>query len=299
MSVAEFDSLNVNYQKRIKTLFNNVEKWLNKDIKINLNNLEWVDLFSSKLINYVEKTYSNKESQKSYLSAIAKVLENNVKKNKEINIKVAKLRQENYELECENKLDEKEQENYKTYNEIVEIRNNLKEDWENDLLNNTKNIKYLIVCLYSMTPPIRKEWIDMKIVDKKPLNKVNKINFLLKKDNGYELFIDNDKVSKTTKALKYSLPSVLVDVINKSLTYYPRDYVLSPPDRNKGNPLSYQRFNDMLVSMGLSIGNFRSAYITHMYNHGKLNLNMKKGLAKKMRHSLETAMCNYVKILPD
>ena len=63
--------------------------------------------------------------------------------------------------------------------------------------------------------------------------------------------------------------------------------------------MSYNTYNDLLVSMKLSICNIRSAYITHEWNHKDLTLRQKSDLALKMRHGVESAMLYYNKILPD
>jgi phage gpG-like protein len=54
-------------------------------------------------------------------------------------------------------------------------------------------------------------------------------------------------------------------------------------------------FHDLLKDIGFGVKNMRSSYVTWFYNK-KQSTKSKNDLAKKMRHSAETASLNYYKV---
>ena len=83
----------------------------------------------------------------------------------------------------------------------------------------------------------------MMIVNDKVPN--NKENFLLKRGNKWFVIIQQDKVIQTHRPATFELDNTLVNIIDNSLKYFPRKYILSSL-RDPNKPIEKQGFESLL-----------------------------------------------------
>lgn len=160
-----------------------------------------------------------------------------------------------------------------------------------------RHFQWLTLCLYTMMPPIRSEWCDMRIVSYQPPDKTR--NYLYRDiDGSFTALINKDKVSSHYGSAQLPLPPELTAVIKSSLELYPREHVFT---NSKNLPIAaatYSTFiNDIIPGKRVGIQVLRSAYITDFYNKHK-SIMARKGLAVRMRHDRSRAELSYFKPEP-
>lgn len=177
-----------------------------------------------------------------------------------------------------------------SWEEIV----NLREKYKN-ASTYKEHLKYLMLCLYTYIPPLRGEWSNISIEEKKEPNDGDNYLFI-DREGDLQYIIQNDKVSKSHRKLRANVEEPLKSILKASFRKFVRSYVLTSSIR-KTEPLSYQTFYDMLKSVDarLSVDTMRSAFATHFV--GKYNNDEKtiENIAKLMRTSPEILRKEYLK----
>jgi hypothetical protein len=208
--------------------------------------------------------------------------------------------------EGENKLDEKEEENFKEHQYFITIIN----EWKNkNILTKVEHFKFLLLCLLTLQPPLRTSFYSSAKFLRK-ITENNKIdNYLLINKRGKikcSYIVNKDKASNykeynINKTLsKIDLDNEeLIKLINDSFIKYPRTYLF---ENDKGEPVSDNTLLRYLRSItNVKLINFdmmRASYITHFYKDNK-TYGEKNKLAHEMRHSVDTQAKNYNKIIED
>ena len=226
-------------------------------------------------------------------------------------------------------LSKDELENFVTYPELVQKRDQLKEVYDKSKKSkNMTSIKnhmaYLVLCLNTMIPPLRLDFLDMEIWKKKTEPPKDIINYLwVKEKDDMIIVINQDKVSHHEKSkgtrgiyplnkeivnkshnIKITDGVKLMEILNDSLTALKRDHVLislkdySP---NTTEHMADSTYNQSILQWAFkprkpSQNTLRKAYINYFYNLPKTNINDHKAIAFRMRHSYATAAENYVKL---
>jgi hypothetical protein len=213
----------------------------------------------------------------------------------------------------ENVMTPKDAANYIPYKRLVEARDYIGELWRADPDNLKLNMYYLILALNTYIPPLRLDWADMTIYtgeEEPPKDIVN--YFWLPKNT---VVINSDKIEHTRKAkglprqlirIDDEIPNItdgakLVEIIRESLQVAPRKYILvsmvlhGPMGRGYDKALS-----DMFRPKNPRQNLIRRAYINHWYpmkiDGRALTERQLKEIAIRMRHSVETARSQYMKI---
>ena len=231
-------------------------------------------------------------------------------KNKIINF-IQQFKQLGYELkakrdkkEGENKLDAKEKENIQPYDYFVNILNSINIESINT---KQKHYEYLLLNLLVLQPPVRTSFYTSAIITQ-TMNKLDDTkNYIYIKPDQAFYIINKDKVSNTKKyKTKNELSYIditdqkLINLLNDSISKYPRSYLFENDSNHKGIKdetfLKYLR-NITLIKQ-INIDMMRSIYITNYYKHHK-TFNDREALALKMRHSIQTASKNYLKVSPE
>lgn len=282
---------------------NKLKTWIKRINGLNSEGENYSNIIKhhNKIYDYIQK-YSNKNTKKIHLSTLAKIfniVEPGSKLYKKYSDKATNLFKELKEISKEQILKPQRIKNFMCYVDIIKKREELKEEYEKDKKNNKANLKYVLLCLYTMQPPLRMEYKNMKIVNKVP-DKEN--NYILKKGKSFHAVIQNDKVIKSHGPDQFQFNEELNSIIKDSLKAYPRTYILST-QRDGNKPLNKQGFEamakDIFKDKNISVDALRSAYITHFYNSPNISFKDKEELAKKMRHSAIIAELEYKKINTD
>ena len=273
------------YTKRYLETFS---VWKNNipEIKVHDNEYKWILKNHNKIYDYIKKTYTNLGTLKSHINVLGMMMK---KFNKPLLYK--KYSKESTDINDEYKKSFEDQnhdiENFIPFKDIEKKRDEYKKLFENDKTNNKLNLMYLILSLYTYQPPLRMNYDDMMIVNKIP---DNDNNYMLNKNGKYYVIINHDKISNKLGSATFELNDKLNDIINESLSLFPRKYILST--QNDGDkPINKQGFESLMKQMfknqKISIVLLRSAYITHMYSKPNFTVRDKKELASKMRQTYE------------
>ena len=182
---------------------------------------------------------------------------------------------------------------------MLEINSKVKELAQNirsQPLDVKTNFQHLLLALYTMQPPIRREYSDMRIVTR--VLHAAAGNYLLRSEPAaYTVVLNRDKVSRHAGPASFKLSRALGNIIEQSLQRHPRAYLLSllhTPDK----PLGGQCFDRLLAGIWperkVTVNVLRSAYVTAFYDQHP-DIPARAGLATLMRHSRSTAELSYYK----
>jgi hypothetical protein len=203
----------------------------------------------------------------------------------------------------DNTMNENRSDNFVSQKELIAMRDTLGELVKKDPHDYKLHQQYLILCLYTMIPPLRADYDTMLIRkgSKPPIDSDNHIWYDSRKRK-WSVILNNDKVSKSHGRVELDIESKeLNKIITDSIKLYPRKYVLTLlTDPNK--PMRYTNFRSILNELferserlvGIDI--LRSSYVTEAYSKN-ISVNDKKDLAKQMRHSVGVAETTYRKII--
>ena len=299
------------YSSNIRILFrliNSNEKQI-KDLKF----LENPNQILSLLSNKVNSTIKN------YLNSIVVLLKSDEIKYKKLIEKygeeIKKIQNKMEEFYDQNIKSEKQSKNWVEYNEIVDLYNKYKKEY-NSLIkkNNVEDIKKskikkelvkdtLLLALYSGVyfPPVRNDFNEMEIINQGE-SMDNKKNYLILMDNNTIKFVFNEfKTAKSKGSQEILIKNkTLIDLLLKHIEIHDKDYLLI---NSQGNPLTANGLTKQLNAIfkrdfGKSISSslIRNIYISHMYNNKNLSNGEKKSLAEKMLHTKGIAENTYLKI---
>jgi hypothetical protein len=217
--------------------------------------------------------------------------------------KSLELELEYQENRDDNTMDEDRSENFVSQKELIAMRDSLRELVKKDPHDYKLHQQYLILCLYTMIPPLRADY-DTMLIQKgsKPPEDSNNYLWFNSRQRRWTVILNDDKVSRTYGRGELEIESKeLNKIITESIKLYPRKYVLTLlTDPNK--PMRYANFrstlNELFERSGRLVGIdiLRSSYITEAYSKN-ISVNQKKDLAKQMRHSVGVAETTYRKII--
>ena len=239
----------LNYINTFKSWINNIFTNHNKDLNFNwfvLNQNEVLfDLFE-----YRNKNNNSIETLRKDINLLMKILklaiserDEIINKYKIINITLSKI----YEFgQKTNKLSPLETTKFINYNELLKIRQDLYNDWENEYESTTlnkyknsklriKNIKALLLSFYLLFPPLRLEGFKLKVIKDEKEYKKNDASIYIKDKNNIIIYLNTKK--KNHKPIIYNLNddvvksfsknnvNLLINNIIESLIDYPREYL--------------------------------------------------------------------------
>jgi hypothetical protein len=266
-----------------------ISVWINNDV---IKDHKQIKQKHETIYNYINEKYDNLNTKKGHIQALAKALyilnlrstDKLYKKYMDI---ASTIDKEYQQIQKENKMTDKQKDNYVNMNELKTILKNIEPNKNKSLIDNKK---YLSLALHVLNPPLRLDY-DMIITDNKDdINKNN--NYLFDNGDGiYNFIINKDKISSKLGSDIIPINKELNIIINESLDLYPRNKLFD----NK------REITNLLKSIDIRLNNrsLRSAYIIWFYNNNKNSIKDKEELARKMRHSINIAQTAYNKIIDD
>ena len=190
---------------------------------------------------------------------------------------------------------EKEDEKFLEWDSVLKVREAL----AHDISDYTTHMNYVIVCLYTMFPPRRLEYSDMKVVEKLPKNPTENLLVLNKKEAQF-IFV-NYKTAKKYGTQQFAVPNDLADILKDYVKTWNLSYLFITKE---GAPLSTHTLGERIMGIferysGRRVGAsmLRHSYITHMRKDEK-PLDEQRDIASKMGHSVLESM-EYRKIKED
>jgi len=305
-----------NHKKSIKE--STLNKYINDMNKMSkdltnkqLENLKFLDDFD-KVIEYLNKFSDH--TQKTKLAAIVVSLDS-YKGNEELSNKYRKIM-----IDTANDVNNKYKEGYKSekqvknftsYEKLLDIQNELEKNVYDDKLDKKLNLSksefklltnWLISSLYSLIPPMRNDYSNMKVISKSEYDKLNidekkKHNYLVMGRNMFFSFNDYKTSSKHNEIIN-KIPSDLQKVIKLYLKHKPNDnnwFIYNiKGSRMSSNELG-KRVTQIFSHDGKTIGVslIRSIIISELVPREQIEFAAQ--LAKSMGHSTATQQGIYSK----
>jgi len=268
------------------------EEFKNVDFLLDKNEIEKVLEGKS---NHTIKTY--------YASIVVVMMALNMKESViEEYRKDMEVLQEDYKNMTEGqKKTEKQEKNWLSYDELVEIMNKLRKRVNYDgLLKKSELSKkefdlmqqWVVASLYLLepdhNPPVRLDYAEMEIISDKDYNKIEnpKKNYLVIKSRNNKYFAFNDyKTSRSYNEKEIKVGPKLNSVINNWLRYNKSGHLLLNANRD---PLSSNGLTKLLnkifggTGKKVSVSMIRHAYLSNRYEADNED---KKKIAEAMMHS--------------
>lgn len=200
-------------------------------------------------------------------------------------------------------LNKQEQETFVDFEIVLNKQKELLEKFNNNKTYRN-NQDLLLISIYSLIPPNRKEITELIYITHHDDNdKVNDFIYI-DKDNNDVKFILN-KIKKRHQSIVIDITKEnkdLADMIIESFNLYERPYLFTDyNDRNKivNYSLIYSRFRNIFkdIDKRISINSLRSSYLSYLYKQGGFTIAKKKEIANKMRTSTIVIDGNYVKMI--
>lgn len=254
----------------------------------------------NRIYDYINKTYAT-TTKRDYLIILSLVMKGmkQPRLGDVIYSKAKEYAKEHNDNEYKQTLDENERANYIKYNELINKVEELRM-----IYNNTPNyknmIKLLVLGLYTLHPPLRNDYYNMRLISN-DYEDDRKHNYMLIDDRqNIYVIINKDKVINIHGRLEIvitnpTLKNILLTYITE---YAPNNTYLF--QRKNGQPYTKAQIqyiiNNMFSHKLLNIYNLRSAYISEYYKHYPTLLKRKE-LADKMRHGQKMAEMSYLKFM--
>jgi hypothetical protein len=259
-----------------------VSSWINADVIKDINDVKKKHADVAKYIE-TKKTVNTRKVQYQALTAVLKGLKATAKIINQYSEASTLLAQEAEKAMGDNEVKESRKKHYKTYEELIELRDRLK----NIDRTYTEELFYIILCFNTMMPPRRTELINTKICKEK-----DEGNCIVKN----KWYITDYKTKKTYGDYETIIPKELMIILKASLKKYPREYILTQPE-DKKRPMAYSVFWGLLYAFlgkGQSIDTLRSAYVSkHLPD---LSYNETEELARQMGTSARMLNLAYRKL---
>ena len=268
------------------TFINDYKRSLMKEIQ---DNTKWGASAKENFYFMIKKWLARRDKSDRYVNIYGK--------------KAFELLTENKKNIAENKLDDKEQENYRDYSYFENILNN-KDKFGNNI---KEHYQYLLLACLIWQPPLRTDFYRSATLLKKLDDNDGKHNYVYinKRGKNNVMFIVNkDKASnyrvyKKNKNLSNIVleDQRLINLIVESFEKYPRKYLFENPKiKDRYNPQTILKYLRNITGLdGVNDQMMRSIYITHFYSKNP-TYGQKHALSLEMRHSAETAAMNYNKV---
>ena len=292
-----------------KNMLNRLSKELDVDFSMNM-----FETKQKEILEYLS-TLSNSVKKKmiaSIMVAISPEKNNPPEKYRSFYNKLkSMLNKENgiyLESVSNNKKSKKDEKNWTTMNELHKVREKLLKhikakgyDFKKDKgVESKKDFfliqKYLIASLYTLLPPRRLIYADMKIVSQKEFNNISEKekdenSYLVNVNKSRKYFYygkDADK-SSTDEAVKIDVPKSMNNLLNFWITINKKDHLLL---NNLGEKLSKNNLSKEVRSIfsnkskNISVNLIRKIFVSETFK----NVNKEKEeIAEQMNHSVSVA----------
>ena len=193
----------------------------------------------------INKTYSSAYNMSTLLRAACKINEVDLKLKEIVYDLYRDLREKSGDEQFENRMNKKQW----TLEELISIMRNI------NMVDYKSTMIKLLIAMYTINPPLRNDYYNVKFNDSNNLNYIDLKNKIL---NVYCL--------KSKKYQKVLLCDELIDIINESLIVLPRDYLFTKKNGDNFSSaasLSVSLLNllkEFMNDKHFSFNTFRHAY---------------------------------------
>ena len=310
-------------KERYSVWFNYFKETGSLKVPKNKSDILWVAKSHKDIENYITATYkppkASASTYRNHLEGLANILLaiNKTKFKETVRpffVEGLQLQKGIDEKQEDSELTEKERANFVCFSDIVEQRDKLHEEWMIRPKDKKLNMYHLILAFNSYFPPLRLNLIDMEIWKKSiPPPSDVETNYLWQTSLGqWAIVINHDKIEhrRVDKGLEREVFELANDIqgvtegkklnsiINDSLKYFPRDFVLAGV-RTDGSPMGKSSYDQALASIFKpkrpTQNILRKSYVNYWYNKN-LPMSRLKEIARRMRHTVGVAMSVYKKV---
>jgi hypothetical protein len=227
------------------------------------------------------------------------------KYNNEI-IELSKLISNNYN---KNEMNDKQKENWISYEELINLLNQLKEDLPKKIIDNAnyKKLMYYLMLSVHLELPLRNDLSDAKLYLIKDFNKLEEepqLNYIVLDKNKGFIILNNYKTSGSYGRKKINMSKELYNIFKKYYSVIKEqtkdDYIFIDKDKEKLTRNGYTLlFNNLFKSLGvnkkISSSMIRHIVISHKFPINKNEMEEREQLAGIMGHSVNEALKVYSK----
>ena len=188
-----------------------------------------------------------------------------------------KLDEPDYDRRMEGRMNARQEKAYIPWEHIIAIRDRLPEGMDR-----------LLISMYTMIPPRRNDYYQLKIFEDKPPSDDYDGNYIVLGDIN-QIVINESKTSNKYGTVITNIPPELLDQIRSSIDKYPREYLFQSDTgaiytRVHSNKVFNTVFKRVFKNKGFSITMFRHSYVTYL-KVDNLPIAKRKLIAKNMGHS--------------
>lgn len=163
--------------------------------------------FPTKTINIIKKKYPNKNTQKTYISAVMSYVRDNIEDNDKLLAKYNKVHKQLRDQIKKELTNNTKSDKFIEWSDIIEYRKELKEKAD-DI---KSYLDYLILSLYTYNPPLRADYGNIKITKRNTKGKQN----ILIMGNNPRFIIKSYKTAKSNGDIIIPVEGDLLNIINE------------------------------------------------------------------------------------
>lgn len=160
------------------------------------------------------------------------------------------------------------------------------------------NQDLVLISLYSLTPPLRREGFHLQFGDHQPSTVRKTIDYVYFNPGGFAVIILN-KDKKKHGRTSINLSPELSDILNHSYQQFPRTHIFTEIDMYPDLSISADNnnvYNRLKGLTGMSVNAMRSSYVSYQFNTQVPSMADIKTMADKMRTSIDQIQTYYRKI---
>jgi hypothetical protein len=236
--------------------------------------LKWLKN-TKKVIDFIEglETYSLNYKKAFYITIVSLLkLQNTLKKEIEIyRAKQLEYNTKQSKIYEEQVLSPTEETKFMTWPDILKAAKDMAHGSED----------HLIVSLYTLLPPLRNDFVKMKVVSEIPTDASG--NYLVVNPKTSQIILNEFKTSRKYGTQTIPISSKLHTIIKKYLKAHPTDVLFNITENMMSKKVG--DVFEKLLGKRVTINILRHSYISYM-KRKEPSLKEKEGLAKSMMHSV-------------
>jgi integrase len=241
---------------------------------------------TKKVIDWIESSkYAMNTKKLFYITIVATLKKTTVQPEEAIaayRVKMDELNKKSKEQQMAQKLSPAEEGKFVQWPDIMKCFNDKIRPAVKDV---TTFQEYLIAALYCLTPPVRLDYANMRIVTKKPEKPEG--NYLVMDDKPYFLFTQYKTAAKYGEQVN-PVPQKLLTIIYEWLAMVDSEWLLI---NSKGQPMTEWQLGQTIIKvfekhLGKPVGAsmLRHSYVSHV-RENELSIKKSNNLASAMMHS--------------
>ena len=218
-----------------------------------------------------------------------------------------------FEEQKQQKANPKQMENWRSWDDVVKVQRKLMNTMRRDKISKKETLnkneyhklqKYLVASLYTLIPPRRLDYANMKIVDHKEYKKMTdeetkEFNYLVIQSRVKKYFSFGEQSQKTKQNFMMEVPSKLNQVLNLFLKHHStKDFLLT---NFRSGKLSSDGLSKLIMRIfggennkNVSVNMLRHIFLSKKFENA-FSIKEKELLASQMGHSSSIAEQVYTK----